>query len=38
MQQTLKKKQIKENKSDFTWFWNFILFNDVTADAKNAFS
>ena len=32
-----KKKKMKENKSGFTWFYNFILFVDVTADAKNMF-
>ena len=38
MQQTNKKKKMKENKSDFTWFCNFVLFDDATALAKNAFS
>ena len=32
------EKKMKENKSGFTWFYNFILFDDVPADAKNAFS
>ena len=38
MQETHKKIN-KWKKSGFTWFYNFILFDDVTADAKkNAFS
>ena len=25
---------MQKNKSGFTWFYNFILFDDATADAK----
>ena len=39
MQQTNKKKRkMKENKSGFTWFYNFNLFDDATAHSKKAFS
>ena len=32
-----QKKQMKTNKSGFTWFYNFISVDNATADAKNAF-
>ena len=28
---------MQKNKSGFTWFYNFILFDGATADTKNAF-